>query len=66
MDTRPTTNGDIRGRTPLHLACEDGTIDIVKALLARHNIDVNMKDMFRKTPLHLACYYGRRIWSYRI
>eukprot|EP00744_Colponema_vietnamica_P002177 GILI01003477.1.p1 GENE.GILI01003477.1~~GILI01003477.1.p1 ORF type:complete len:1161 (+),score=322.43 GILI01003477.1:121-3603(+) len=44
--------------TPLHFAVRSGSVDVVKALLARSDVDVNAKEANDYTPLHLACQMG--------
>jgi len=48
---------DLKGRTPLHLACGYNNIEIVRLLLEKKSkeIDVNALDYDLQTPLHLAC-----------
>ncbi|KAH7162029.1 ankyrin repeat-containing domain protein, partial [Dactylonectria estremocensis] len=41
-------------RTALHLACQQGRVDLVETLVA-HNADVNAKSRAERTPLHDAC-----------
>jgi ankyrin repeat protein len=48
---------DTDGYTPLHLACDNGHIDIVNILL-KCNSSVNLCNTDGYTPLHLACYNG--------
>merc|ERR1712146_141464 len=40
-------------------ACEEGHTEIVKALLAHPEIDVNVQDQDGETPLHRACWMGQ-------
>ena len=44
---------DKEGRTPLHLAASDGTVDVVQLLLSK-GADANAKDKSGMTPLQLA------------
>ncbi len=46
------------GAKPIHIACEKGSLEIVKFLLAMGET-VDAKNNDKKTPLHLACLYGR-------
>ena len=48
------------GRTALSLAAEKGCEGIVKALLSRGDIDVNLEDMFGRTPLSWAAGEGHK------
>ena len=43
------------GQSPLHTACKNGQLKIVKVLLKDQNCDLNTKNDFGNTPLHLAC-----------
>lgn len=47
-----------KGRTVLHLACEEGHLDLAEALLAR-GADIHLASVDKDTPLHLACEHGR-------
>ena len=50
---------DVRGWTPLSLACQGGYADAAAELLATGLVDVNSKDRFwRRTPLIWAAFYG--------
>eukprot|EP01112_Ceratiomyxa_fruticulosa_P017015 TRINITY_DN522_c0_g1_i1.p1 TRINITY_DN522_c0_g1~~TRINITY_DN522_c0_g1_i1.p1 ORF type:complete len:573 (-),score=121.31 TRINITY_DN522_c0_g1_i1:153-1871(-) len=51
--------GDYDGRTPLHLATEEGHIEVVKLLLSK-GVDVNVVDRWGATPLRGAVSYNRR------
>jgi ankyrin repeat protein len=44
------------GFTPLHVACDNGDIDIVNILL-KCNSSVNLCDTNGYTPLHVACIH---------
>ena len=48
----------IAGMTPLHIACDSGSIEAVNALCEKWGADVNVTDLFNRTPLHLACIKG--------
>lgn len=43
---------DYDGRTPLHLACSEGKIEIVKFLIEIGKCNVNCKDRWDNTPLN--------------
>ena len=53
---------DKRGNTPLHLACQENQLDVVKALAAAKKMrqPTNMDPLNHSllTPLHLACASG--------
>ena len=42
------------GYTPLHLACKEGSIESVKALVESPNCNLNVKNMDGDTALHIA------------
>ena len=44
--------------TPLHIACGCGNFPIVKFLIEKKDINVEVKDGWGRTPLHLAAYRG--------
>jgi len=46
-----------KGQSVLHLAAEDGHIDIVQALIA-NGAEIEAKDRYRRTPLMYAAKYG--------
>lgn len=46
-----------QGRTPLHIACRNGHLKVVKCLLA-HGSDANARNLFNATPLHAAAWNG--------
>mmetsp|Transcript_41074 Transcript_41074/g.66768 ORF Transcript_41074/g.66768 Transcript_41074/m.66768 type:complete len:639 (-) Transcript_41074:211-2127(-) len=45
---------DRRGRTLLHYACEEGSVDIIR-VLAEYKADINAESKSRTTPLHICC-----------
>ena len=49
---------DLWGRTPLHIAAEEGHKEIAELLIAK-GADVNAKDSVGFTPLHEAAFYGQ-------
>ena len=49
--------GDKYGKTPLHLAVEEGCLEIVE-LIIQNARDKNPEDYFGRTPLHLAADNG--------
>ena len=54
---------DEAGNTPLHIACQNGSIDMVGYLVKKKNCDVNVVNDRGELPLHLACkrMYGKEI-----
>lgn len=50
-------NRDIKGKTPLHTACQTGGADCV-SLLLDFGADINAKVTTGATPLHSCCYFG--------
>jgi ankyrin repeat protein len=48
----------LNGRTPLHIACLYGNMEVAKRLVAANGIDVNKPDNAGRTPLYLACENG--------
>jgi ankyrin repeat protein len=47
-------------QTPLHIACLEGHYEIVKLLLQRSDLDVNIVDQFGRTSFQLACLRGQK------
>ena len=45
--------------SPLWVACWKGPLEVVKALLARPEVDVNQAEKNGVTPLWIACRVGR-------
>ena len=50
---------DENGRTPLHIACEEGHIDVAKYLICECGCDKEAKDDEHYTPLFSACLAGQ-------
>jgi len=48
---------DINDEAPLHLACQNGDIDMIR-LLIDLGADIDMRDGTNRTALHLVCKYG--------
>ena len=49
-------------RTPLHNACEkDGNLDMVKYLVEKQEVDLNIKDAEGNTSMHVAALYGNLV-----
>ena len=46
---------DEAGSTPLHIACQNGSIDIVRYLIEERKCDFNVANNKGELPLHLAC-----------
>ena len=49
---------DAGGRTPLHLSCRQGHLEIARLLLGRGNNAIDEKDGRGNTPFLYACWYG--------
>jgi len=47
---------DRRGKTMLHIAVEQGNLELVKYFIEKQRIEVNATDRNGWTPLHAACY----------
>ena len=54
----PHTKG-IAGRTPLHLSCVGGHVDVARKLVTEYGADVNARDNSDDTPLTLAASFGK-------
>ncbi|KAJ8300109.1 hypothetical protein KUTeg_021628 [Tegillarca granosa] len=53
---------NIYGDTPLHLACYNAKVEVVKQLVALTGSESLMKEnLFSETPLHSACTNGRSL-----
>ena len=46
------------GDTLLHMACQNGWLDMVKQLIEKSGCDPEIKDCGKQTPLHYACRCG--------
>ena len=53
-----TTVTDRWGGTPLHIACENGHLDVVRCLLTCHDANLEARDSDGDTPLQIACLHG--------
>ena len=49
-----TTQKNIMGKTPLHVACCVQSVDCCKLLLQKPEVDINAQDLIGRTPLHYA------------
>ena len=49
-----TSDVDLSGKTPLHLAASNGMIEVAQFLLQHHSADANLLDARRQTALHCA------------
>jgi ankyrin repeat protein len=49
---------DDEGRTPLHLACYAGSIEIAKHLIEKQNANINAIDTKKRNVCHFACISG--------
>ena len=47
-----------RGDTPLHQACKQGWLDIVKLFIEKYGCDPNVINWTNQNLLHYACQYG--------
>ena len=53
--------------TPIHIACEKGHLPIVKYLIEKQKVHIDIKRYVEYTPLHYACQFGHlRIVEYLI
>ena len=50
---------DDNGSCLLHIACENGQLDMVRALIEVYGCRLHVVDKFGCTPCHLACEKGR-------
>ena len=48
----------IFGDTPLHQACKQGWLDVVKLFIEKYDCDTNVKTKGNRSVLHYACQYG--------
>merc|ERR1712226_551239 len=49
---------DLHANTALHLAAQNGQIEVVKMLIDRDDIELNSKNTHALVPLHLAAQEG--------
>ena len=49
------------GKTPLHCACENGHMDIIKCLITEHGCDPVLPDDYGNMPIHIACVFGQLV-----
>jgi len=45
-------------QTALHIACSDGSVDLIKTLVDNYKANVEARDKNGWTCLHCACYHG--------
>ena len=58
FEPMPLTRLHLKQRTPLHLACKYGNMEVAMALVMDRGADVDARDEYQCTPLHYACKYG--------
>ena len=46
------------GMSPIHVACQNGNLDIVQYLVENFKVNINEKDFNGATPLHFASING--------
>ncbi len=54
MSKENSGNADAYGNTPLHQACFNEQGEVVKAMLAKGDIDINARNDSKQTPLYVA------------
>ena len=54
-DVQDVNQRDLEGCTPLHLACAEGNVHVLRILLRHPNISVMATDEDGNTPFHLVC-----------
>ena len=59
LESGANPNHSVKDAPPLHSACENGNIKIVRALVTS-GADVDKCDKQDRTPLHVACLWGHR------
>ena len=47
---------DSSGQAPLHYACSNGNLEVVKMLISEFKANVNSTDSVGRTPLHNTCF----------
>lgn len=46
---------DPKGKAAIHLAVQSNAVEIVKMLVLKKGVDVNIQNMYQETALHVAC-----------
>ena len=59
LESGANPNHSVEDAPPLHTACGNGNIEIVRALVTR-GADVDKCDQQGWTPLHFACWWGHK------
>ena len=57
--TKLKCDPNIKGESPLHVACKKGNLSLVRTLIRDYYADLNDKDPFGNTPFTLALEYER-------
>ena len=60
VDPKSDESFGTHGETPLHYACQQGWLDVVKLLITKFNCDATIEDEKRETPLQCARRHCRK------